>query len=137
AVQLSHQLLGASFEYLEKFDEAVTEYLKMIPDCEGKDSVASSILEAYAKTGMKGFWRRFTDFLDQLFEQRTIKPVFIAGVYARLGEWDAAFDWLEKAFGDRNAALSHIQVDPRLKSLHDDPRFSGLLRRMGLSFGVR
>ncbi|HEU4725564.1 MAG TPA: tetratricopeptide repeat protein, partial [Candidatus Eisenbacteria bacterium] len=56
----------------------------------------------------------------------------IAEVYASRGERDAAFEWLERAFEQRDGGLSEMKPEPALRSLHGDPRWSDLLRRMGL-----
>jgi hypothetical protein len=42
------------------------------------------------------------------------------------------FEWLEKAFQDRSALLVDIRVEFPFAALHDEPRFRGLLRRMGM-----
>jgi hypothetical protein len=49
-----------------------------------------------------------------------------------LGEKDAAFAALEKAFAHRVGVVD-INVDPRLDSIRSDPRFVDLLRRVGFS----
>jgi len=56
---------------------------------------------------------------------------FIAQIYAVLGEKDEAFRWLEAAFDPpRHHYLPWMRFPPAFKSLHDDPRFGDLLRRM-------
>ena len=55
----------------------------------------------------------------------------MASVYAALGEADAAFDWLERAYERRSLMIRWIQVDPSFDSLRSDPRFQDLLRRIG------
>ena len=47
-----------------------------------------------------------------------------------LGEIDEAFEWLERAYQDRNAWMVFLQVVPWLDPLRSDPRFQDLLRRM-------
>jgi len=56
----------------------------------------------------------------------------VALVYAALGEIDQAFAWLEKAVERRAEALCSTKVDPKLDCLRGDPRFAGLLKRIGL-----
>jgi TolB-like protein/Tfp pilus assembly protein PilF len=56
----------------------------------------------------------------------------IAEAFAWRGEKDRAFEWLERAYGQLDAGLGLIKNDPLLKSLHADPRFNALLRRMNL-----
>ena len=57
----------------------------------------------------------------------------IATVYAGLGENDRAFEWFERAYQQHEGFLAYVfRVEPRFDSLHSDPRFQDLLRRIGL-----
>ena len=56
----------------------------------------------------------------------------IAYIYAALDEKDRSFEWLEKAYNERNSSMLWLNQDPRLDNLHADPRFTSLQRRMGL-----
>lgn len=56
----------------------------------------------------------------------------IAEVYAFRGESDKSFAWLERAYRQRDAGLPDIKVDPLLKNLRHDPRYTELLKRMRL-----
>lgn len=56
----------------------------------------------------------------------------LGAIYACLGQKDLAFQSLQRACDDRDFCMMWLQVDPRLKSLHSDPRFRDLLRRIGL-----
>jgi len=59
--------------------------------------------------------------------------LFIAEVYAVLGEKDQAFQWLDRAFGPpHHSYLPWIKHFPGFQPLRDDPRFDNLLRRMNL-----
>ena len=53
-------------------------------------------------------------------------------VHLSLGEVDEAFDLLETAFERREGNLLYLAVVPRVPGFQDDPRFSGMLERMGL-----
>jgi len=57
----------------------------------------------------------------------------VAADYALLGEKDKAFEWLEKAYQARAGGLLELNVDDQFEPLRSDPRFSQLLRRVGLS----
>jgi tetratricopeptide (TPR) repeat protein len=59
--------------------------------------------------------------------------VDIAEVHAVRGEVDAAFQWLEKAYARRDGGLTDMKTNPRLRSLHGDPRWGALLGKMGLA----
>jgi TolB-like protein len=56
----------------------------------------------------------------------------IAEVYALRGEKDNAFEWLQKAFDDRDAGMLGLLVDPLLRGLRDDPRYKNLVAKVGL-----
>ena len=56
----------------------------------------------------------------------------IAQVYAYRGESDKSFEWLERAYKQRDAGLPEIKTDPLFKNLRHDTRFVELLKRMHL-----
>ncbi len=56
----------------------------------------------------------------------------IGHVYALRGETDTAFEWFEKALETRDPTLPELIYYPSLKVLYKDPRWSGLISRMGL-----
>jgi hypothetical protein len=49
-----------------------------------------------------------------------------------LGGKDQAFESLERAYEERSGWLSRLKVDPIFDGLRSDPRFTNLLRRIGL-----
>ena len=130
--QLSHQMLGAGLERTGKADEAVTEYLLMLPEWKGREAMSAALRAAYAQSGMDGFWQRFADFAGELSEHRVTTPMFVATIYSALGEQDAAFEWIERAFKERSPGLTHLKADPGLETLRADPRFAVWLQRLGL-----
>ncbi len=86
-----------------------------------------TLAEVYAGAG------RREDALRILEEVRgsAIDPLNVAYAYAALGEADAAFEWMEKAYERRSFPLTQIRVSPSLDPLRSDPRFDDLLRRIG------
>ena len=56
----------------------------------------------------------------------------IAQVYAFRSESDEAFGWLDRAYAQRDSGLVGTKVEPLLKSLHSDPRFVALLKKLNL-----
>ena len=56
----------------------------------------------------------------------------IAEVYAFRNQSDEAFEWLDRAYAQRDSGLIGTKVDPLPKSLHKDPRFSALLKKLNL-----
>jgi TolB-like protein/DNA-binding winged helix-turn-helix (wHTH) protein/Tfp pilus assembly protein PilF len=56
----------------------------------------------------------------------------IAQVYAFRAQSDEAFEWLNRAYAQRDSGLIGTKVDPLLKSLHNNPRFAAFLKRLNL-----
>jgi TolB-like protein/cytochrome c-type biogenesis protein CcmH/NrfG len=56
----------------------------------------------------------------------------IAQVRAWRGEKDLAFEWLDRAYSQRDAGLTLLIHDPMLDSLRNDPRFAALLHKLQL-----
>src|SRR6266542_1267920 len=54
----------------------------------------------------------------------------IAQVYAFLNRSDEAFEWLDRAYAQRDSSLIGTKVEPLLKSLHNDPRFAAFLKKL-------
>jgi len=51
---------------------------------------------------------------------------------AYCGNVDIAFEWLERAYTQRNAGLSQMKFQPLLRNLHGDSRWMPFMRRMRL-----
>jgi TolB-like protein/DNA-binding winged helix-turn-helix (wHTH) protein len=56
----------------------------------------------------------------------------IAEVYAFRNQSDKAFEWLDRAYVQRDSGLIGTKVDPPLKSLHKDPRYAAFLKKLNL-----
>src|SRR6266436_963862 len=56
----------------------------------------------------------------------------IAQVYAYRGESGKSFEWLERAYKQRDTGLPDIKIDPLLNNLRHDPRYTELLKKMRL-----
>ena len=55
----------------------------------------------------------------------------IADVHGARGEVDAAFEWLERAYAQRDTGLTEMKVLPNLRPLHGDPRWGAFMKKMG------
>jgi TolB-like protein/DNA-binding winged helix-turn-helix (wHTH) protein len=59
-------------------------------------------------------------------------PYAIATVYAFENRSDQAFEWLDRAYDQRVGDLIGTRIDPLLKNLHSDPRYSAFLKNIHL-----
>jgi len=56
----------------------------------------------------------------------------IAQAHAWRGERDAAFEWFERAYAQRDAGVTRMRGDPMLAPLRDDPRYAALVRKLNI-----
>ncbi len=57
----------------------------------------------------------------------------VAQVYAVRNESELAFQWLERAYDQRDPGLTETKPEPLFRTLHADPRWEAFLRKMGLA----
>ena len=69
---------------------------------------------------------------ELITKYQAIDPYLIAEVYAFRNEASEAFEWLDRAYSEHDDGLVHIKVEPLLYSLHNDPRFAELLKKLKL-----
>ena len=71
--------------------------------------------------------------LDQFIEKNQSWGAFpIATIYAWNQDADTAFEWLDRAYEQRDGLMSNVLMEPLLGKLHDDPRWLELIDKMGL-----
>jgi TolB-like protein/Tfp pilus assembly protein PilF len=56
----------------------------------------------------------------------------IAEIYAFRNEKDKAFEWLERAYKQRDGGLTNITGDPLLREIVKDPRYAAFMKKMKL-----
>jgi hypothetical protein len=73
------------------------------------------------------------DELKELAKRRYVSPYSLAAIYALLGDRDAAFEWLEKAYREGAYGILFLNVAPEWDGLRSEPRFQDLKWRVGLT----
>ena len=91
-----------------------------------------AILDACKRAGTQGEWQKILELVTADLQKGEPVPAGeLAEVYARVGNRDKAFEWLEKVFDEGEAGGIELKVDPAWDNLRDDSRFADLLRRAG------
>jgi TolB-like protein/Flp pilus assembly protein TadD len=71
--------------------------------------------------------------LKTLIEKRAdIAAYQVAEVYAVRKDADRTFDWLDRAWSNRDAQINHLLFDPFMLAYKEDPRFAAFCRKVGL-----
>jgi eukaryotic-like serine/threonine-protein kinase len=86
----------------------------------------------YARTGKRDEALKIVAEMKEREKKQLISPQAVANIYAALGDKDQAFEWLEKAYTARAPTLRGLKIGTAWDPLRGDPRFTDLLKRIGL-----
>jgi tetratricopeptide (TPR) repeat protein len=131
----AHVLLGRAYAEKGSAQEALAEFRKALDLSEGDTNELAAVGYAEALAHHEKEARQTLNDLMQRSRDTYVQPVWIAVIELGLGDKSQAFDWLEKGYADRSWWLVNLKVDPFFDSIRSDPRFSDLLRRVGLGSG--
>lgn len=129
-----HRYRGYSFVRLGRGEEAGAA---LLAEAEAQGETAArlaGIREAFAREGIRGYWRWRVDRLDEIAASgRTVRPSQLAEALAGAGRHDEALAALEGAVaaGDGEYFL-YARWSPAFDALRDDPRFGAIYSRRGL-----
>ncbi|MGD0179090.1 MAG: winged helix-turn-helix domain-containing protein [Terriglobales bacterium] len=122
------------YSQLGQYPEAITELTKgrlLRGDDHAKVAADEMALrKAVAAQGAAGFWHEIRKWNEG--DYPNVGEFDVPQAYARLGEKEQAMVSLERNFEKRAPLVTLLKVDPALDTLHSDPRFEDLLRRMNL-----
>jgi serine/threonine-protein kinase len=128
----NHRILGDAYVQKGMFTEAMNAYVKALEVIGAQPGTITALRNAFARAGMEGYLReRLNQYLaaQQAWDENAVT---IAAFYARLGEKDQSFEWLERAYAVNAEGLVRLKEDLAFDSLRSDIRFKGLLQRVGL-----
>ena len=135
---LAHVMLEWSYLAKQEKELALEEAKKATKVPEAGDELESNLALMYASAGQTAQARDLLVQLEGRSKRLHMDQLLVgtAAIHAVLNEKDEAFIWLEKALRNRDGGLTIIKVAPFFDSLHGDPRFADLVRRIGLSPGA-
>jgi serine/threonine protein kinase/Tfp pilus assembly protein PilF len=128
----AHYALGDVCTQLEQYDRAFAEFEKAIEL--GGRSVNHVGVLGYAH-GRAGNRDRATSLLHELTSRASaayVPAMWIALIQLGLGDLAGVFQWLDRAFDERDGSLVLITAAVEFDPVREDPRFKALLGRMGL-----
>ncbi len=129
---LARMFLATAYIEKEMYPEAMAEAQVAIERTRRRLSDPLGILGyALAKSGDTAGAQAVRDELLLASKSRYVSPYAVARVLNALGERDEALAWLERGFEARDHKMNLLKVDPKWNSLHGDPRFEDLVRRIG------
>ena len=125
-------MLADAYAYAGRTEEAVKECDRVLADARNVPMMRLAAATTYAKLGKIAEARSILDEFEKAWKPGSALSVYVAVVHARLGEKDAAFEWLEKAYRDHVGLIIHLKSHPMFDELHGDPRFDAMVKRIGI-----
>jgi Flp pilus assembly protein TadD len=128
----AHWGLGVTYRQMGMYKEAIAELNQALALSEASPVISGHLGYTYALAGDTNAARKVLQDLEQLSGRRYVSSVSIALIRSGLGEKDAAFEALQRAYEEHDFPLVFLKVAPWFESLRGDARFRDLLRRMSL-----
>jgi tetratricopeptide (TPR) repeat protein len=126
---IGHVVLGQAYE-------GVGESARAIQALEAAERLSTGNSKALAMRGhlLGRMGRRHealqvVETLRDASRERFVPPYAFALIYAGLGDRDAVFEWLDRAYLVRDVHLMFLTVDSKWDPYRSDPRFAALLAR--------
>jgi serine/threonine protein kinase/tetratricopeptide (TPR) repeat protein len=130
---MTYWILGLIYRRTARYDLAITAGEKGVNLSGGSPLIRAALAQSYAEAGKPKEALQILDDLTTLAQHKYVAPHFFAGIHIGLRENDRALEYLEKSYDEHCHWLIYLHIDPNMDTLRDNPRFSDLLRRVGLA----
>jgi serine/threonine-protein kinase len=125
-----HFFLAWIYREQGMYEEAIAQYRKAMGRGAAHPYFLGHLGNTYARAGRVKEARECLRELKERLKEDTVGVYEVALIHAGLGEEDQAFEWLTRAYEQRDKGLLYLKIDLPLDPLRSDPRFQDLLRRM-------
>jgi serine/threonine protein kinase/tetratricopeptide (TPR) repeat protein len=122
--------MGLAHELMGQYERAIECFQRGAALSDRALTFVAHLGRACALAGRSVEAQMAMDELEEQATERYVSSYFFAIVHLGLGEYDRAFTWLERAFGERSGFLAFLGVEPMFDAVRDDPRFVDLCRRV-------
>jgi len=136
---LAHYYFAGLLTVMGKYEQAVEEDEKAevlsgsSPERATSEAVVK--LKALKSGGEKAYWQLVLDrtLRDYQRDPRSVLASGVSAAYARAGNLDKAFEWLDKAYDERDGQdITLLKYDFSFRNLRRDARYAAFQRRIGL-----
>ncbi|MEP6743186.1 MAG: protein kinase [bacterium] len=134
----TYRSLGKAYMAVGHYEDAIAAFATadrlMGRSAEQAAAEADSLKRAYASRGEQGFWEENRLILMKNLQHGDYAtPYLVAIANAHLGDKQAAIEWLQQAYKQRDRMLLHIKTESCFDSILDDDRVKDLIQLIGLS----
>lgn len=124
--------LGFALIVKNQTDEAIAELEKTVEMMNRSPGSLAMLATAYARAGNRAEALRLIEELKERRQKGYIPSGAFITPYLALSDYDEAFYWCEEAYKEQSSILQWIKVIPFFDPVRGDPRFTNLVRRIGL-----
>jgi TolB-like protein/Flp pilus assembly protein TadD len=127
-----HSVLGLLYFLKGEGDAAIREHKKAVELSGGSPEHTAYLGWTYGLLGQKEEAGKILREFLSMSKLRYVPSYLIGALYLSIGEEDQAFAWFNEAIENHEQAMLYLKFDPTLNPIRKDPRFSELLKKMGL-----
>ena len=127
---LAREYLASAYWAKGDADRHMAEGLEHARSYGVPESVLEPMQAAYAAGGRRGVIAHTLDTARR--NGQALPSVQLAIFHGELGEFDAAFEHLDRAIDARDPSVIHLAVSPQWDALRGDARFTACVARLGL-----
>ena len=124
--------IGSVYASASRFQEGIDALEKAATLSGRSPSILGTLAETYGLAGRRTEARKLVDEMLAMARQRYVPAIAFTHAYIGLGESDRIFEWLEKAYQQREQGIAWLAIWENNGPHRSDPRFRELLRRAGL-----
>jgi tetratricopeptide (TPR) repeat protein len=128
----TYWILGLVQARRGEFDEAIAaceRALQLSPD---STAARGELGHMFAQAGRRENARSILGELEEQSRTSYVPPFKLSLIQFELGNWDQAFELLNRARAERSFELTYLSADPRFDFLRKEPRFTAFIRQLGL-----
>ena len=130
----AHWCLAQIYRGKHDYKKFVEEYktYSQLSGSQNDSELATAMDQGFRADGWKGAMKKAIEARLQQRKKGYASPFEIAKDYAALGETDQVFPWLDTAYRERDFFMESLKTEPAFDALHSDPRFTEMVKKVGL-----
>jgi serine/threonine-protein kinase len=126
-------VLGINYEQKRQYDDAIATFELARQVLGNHPLVLASLAANFARTGRMDRYTQTYDELTAMAARGYVPPMAFAWMHIARGEFETAFDFLDRASEERDCLLCYLGVGPIYDELRTHARYRPLLERIGLA----
>jgi TolB-like protein/Tfp pilus assembly protein PilF len=132
ASYVGYLILGGVRREQGQYEAAIEAQRKAVALSGGSAAMLGWLGLVLGRSGREAEARELLEQLNRKAEAAYVPPTAFAWIHLGLGEFESAFEWLDRAIDTRDQFMMPIRSYPIFDPIRADPRFAALLRKMNL-----